>query len=110
MKCFRCNGKHHLSICEEQRNETMEQQKIDETPPKVMKDSTVNLHVDAKIPIMLQTAQVRIYDPQDSRKFVNARLIFDSGSQKSNVLSKTRNALDLPTFAQEQVVVNVFGQ
>ena len=56
--------------------------KKEETSPTITKDSTVNVHVDAKTPIMLRTAKVWIYDSHNSWRFVNAPLIFDSRCQK----------------------------
>ena len=58
-------------------------------------------YVGARTSVLLQTAKVNIYKPGSPENSVNARLIPDSGSQRSYVTSRVRNRLDLNTEGTE---------
>ena len=71
-------------------------------------EETTNLRAGTRNSMLLQTAQALICHPEDEKN-VRARVIFDSGSQRSYILEDARRKLKLPTVAKENVVVNVFG-
>ena len=111
-RCYRCKGKHNLAICQDtnsgkvaKESETRKNYGTPSSPP----EETTNLRAGTRNSMLLQTAQVLICHPEDERNVVRARVIFDSGSQRSYILEDARRKLNLPTVAKENVVVNVFG-
>ena len=97
-----------MAICYEQIFEQHKKEAETETQPKTP-EKTTNLRADATNSMLLQTAQVLICHPAGEKKVIRARVIFDSGSQRSYILEETKQQLNLPTVAKENVVVNVFG-
>ena len=69
----------------------------------------VNMFVDAQSSILLQTARAPIYNPKDPSKTLQARLIFDSGSQRSYITSATRDKPNLPIVRRDTLKINAFG-
>ncbi|CAB4008480.1 PREDICTED: uncharacterized protein LOC107346460, partial [Paramuricea clavata] len=69
----------------------------------------VNMFVDAQSSILLQTARAPIYNPKDPSKTLQARLIFDSGSQRSYITSTIRDKLNLPIVRRDTLKINAFG-
>ena len=72
-------------------------------------DTHVNMFVDAQSSILLQTARATIYNPKDPSKTSQARLIFDSGSQRSYITFAMRDKLNLPTVRKDTLKINAFG-
>ena len=107
-RCFKCKGNHHSAICHEQMFGQRKKESETETQSKTP-EKTTNLRADTTNSMLLQTAQVLICHPADQKKVIRARAIFDSGSQRSYILEGTKQQLNLPTVAKENVVVNVFG-
>ena len=61
------------------------------------------------MPILLQTAKAAIYRPgQPNKKFL-ARLILDSGSQRSYVTTTVKDKLRLPSERKQTISVKTFG-
>ena len=52
--------------------------------------------VDVKTPALLQTAVKAVYNKARPDDAITARLILDSGSQKSYISAKLKNDLNLP--------------
>ena len=107
-RCFKCQGKnHHASVCE--------QEPI--TPgntggdPKITSRGNENtvLFIDTKTSVLLQTAKIFVSRADDPNHRIQARLIFDTGSQRSYVSTRLRNALQLPTINQETLMIKTFG-
>lgn len=57
---------------------------------------------------MLQTAQALIGNASVSTG-IRARVIFDSGSQKSYITQRARNQLNSPTISKESLLIKTFG-
>ncbi len=72
-------------------------------PPSPSIDVATN-YVSTGTSVLLQTAVADVTNPR-SKKSVEARLIFDSGSQRSYI----RNVLDLPTIETENSIIKTFG-
>ena len=103
VKCYSCSGKHHTSLCEgPPQSEQTEKSDNDYQP------STSTLHVDTRNSVLLQTAAAVVSHPRDS-KSVTTRVIFDSGSQRSYISDKLRNALNLPSIQSENLIIKTFG-
>ncbi|XP_044164876.1 uncharacterized protein LOC122948842 [Acropora millepora] len=67
-------------------------------------------HVGSQDLILLQTAQVLIRDKDaDVSTGTRARVIFDSGSQKSYITQHARDHLILPSTGKESLLIKTFG-
>ena len=139
MKCFKCDKRHHISICPSNYREqpTPPEQEVSHPPhppagnlptppvdnPPVQhrgpqqvnqiqqqpENTHVNMFVDAKSSILLQTARATVYNPNDPSKFSQARLIFDTGSQRSYITSVMKESLNLPILRRDTLKINAFG-
>ena len=48
-------------------------------------------------------------NPQYPSQKINLRLTLDSGSQRSYVITRVRNKLELPTMKREDIIIKTFG-
>ena len=71
--------------------------------------SVTNLYVNSKTQILLQTARARVARAENQNYEINARVLFDSGSQRSHVKSNLKELLALPTLRKEQSIMKTFG-
>ena len=60
-------------------------------------------------PVLLQTAQAIVYNAQRPECKVKARIIVDSGSQRSYLTDNLKNILQLPVLERKQVSIKTFG-
>ena len=118
MKCLKCGQRHHVSIC---AGDTIDRIKPlhntptvegsnspPQSPPRESNGGSA-LYVNSSTPILLQTAKAVIYRPdQPTEKFL-ARLILDSGSQRSYVTTKVKNELKLSVKRKQTISVKTFG-
>ena len=121
-KCFKCDKRHHISICPSSFNEkpAPPEQEVSQpptsagsqfvnnqtVPPRITQQGNQSLHqpenthvnmfVDRKSSILLQTAPATICNPNDPSKSYQARLIFDTGSQRSYITTRLKERLHLP--------------
>ena len=58
--------------------------------------------------VLLQTARACV-SSVDSDRFALARIMFDTGSQRSYVTSSLRRRLNLPTLRKDKIVIQTFG-
>ena len=128
-QCFKCRGRHHISICTKDSNERKSenpanvqkgaqqdqglqaQQKTgSENNPLKQQTNGTNLFVSSKTPVLLQTAQATITQGDDATvNSAKVRVILDSGSQRSYITNRVRNQLNLPTEKTETMVIKTFG-
>ena len=71
--------------------------------------STSAMYVDSQTPILLQTAQLQLYNQSEPWNSVRARAILDSGSQRTYISSRLRDQLQLPTRQTESLRIKTFG-
>ena len=130
--CFVCRQRHHASICTAQRNtpgqfDTPEAQpernsnisgnsqlhRIQSTPTAQQRDnigqSTVSMYVDSRGSVLLQTAKGFISSVNRANYHKIARMIFDSGSQRSYITKELKDCLGLPTIRKETLEITLFG-
>ena len=67
------------------------------------------LFIDTKTSVLLQTAKIFVSRADDPNHRIQARLIFDTGSQRSYVSTRLRNALQLPTINQETLIIKTLN-
>ena len=123
MKCLKCGRQHHISICTSDTNNEVKslhtpnvegsasspQSQTSCSPPRESSGRPTVLYVNASTPILLQTAKAAIYRPgQRNEKFL-ARLILDSGSQRSYVTTTVKDKLRLPSERKQTISVKTFG-
>ena len=136
-KCSKCSGRHHTSICERDciRESTQQppsastslvaqsNQPQDATATSQAQRSSLNphaaiytttptttsLYVNANKTVMLQTAQAHIFNPHQPQLTSEVRIILDSGSQRSYITSRVKDALSLLSEGKQQLSVITFG-
>ena len=123
MKCLKCGRQHHISICTSDTNievkslhtpnvegsASLPQSQTSCSPPRESSGRLTVLYVNVSTPILLQTAKAAIYRPgQPNEKFL-ARLILDSGSQRSYVTTTVKDKLRLPSERKQTISVKTFG-
>eukprot|EP00731_Ephydatia_muelleri_P024188 Em0016g459a len=59
--------------------------------------------------VLLQTARVLVYNPDRARPVMVTRAILDSGSQRSYISHKLREALSLKTEQNKNLLIKTFG-
>ena len=115
-RCFKCCGRHHVSVCSANfqipptgnGNVTQPSPSLQRGNTSHDLGTTSTLYVNAKNSVLLQTATAIVSNPT-SMKLVQARLIFDSGSQRTYISSRLRKALDLPSLRAENLLIKKFG-
>ena len=107
-RCFKCQGQNHQASVNEQDPIMPGNTGGD---PKITSRGNENtvLFIDTKTSVLLQTAKIFVSRADDPNHRIQARLIFDTGSQRSYVSTRLRNALQLPTINQETLMVKTFG-
>ena len=95
--CVVCGGKHHPSICA--KTSPREKEPAAQTEPPVTglnpaaspfqsPTTTSMLLVNARGPVLLQTAKVKLFNPENPERGIEVRAILDTGSQQSYVTDK----------------------
>ena len=110
MKCFKCQQRHHISICEESKHrdgEHKDQYSKDsyhkyEKPPI----SVTNSVAISKKHTFLQTARAKIVTING--KCEEVRVLFDSCSQRSFINRDVAQKLNLPIVKKERMIVKAF--
>ena len=71
--------------------------------------TSTSLYVDSSKAILLQTALVEAYNPGDSSVTLKLRIILDSGSQRSYVKQRVKDALALVPSDKQTLSIAAFG-
>ena len=105
-KCNICQRRHHISIClKNEKEKEKNNEDASETESQVTSTNTTNYREH----ILLQTATAHISDVENKENDC-ARIMFDTGSQRSYITEKTRKYLKLKTIRTEKIIINAFGQ
>ena len=121
--CRLCRGRHHVTICHRQgasqegHRSTSKNQPQGITPPAseqptIMQKrtpTTSNICIDSQTPILLQTAQMLLFNPSSPEQHHTARAVMDSGSQRTYITSRLRYQLNLTTKRREFLRIKTFG-
>ncbi|KAL5476354.1 hypothetical protein EMCRGX_G026289 [Ephydatia muelleri] len=112
IRCSNCQGRHHITICNKGQGAAQQVQPT-RTPcnqtTKRGETAAVSMYVNAKTSVLLQTARVLVYNPDRARPVMVTRAILDSGSQRSYISHKLREALSLKTEQKENLLIKTFG-
>ena len=126
-KCPKCGGRHHSSICSKNsstRNTAQQPIKTTNNPPPSREltkstshsahrpglnpnatafatPSTTTLCVDTDKAVLLQTTLADVYDPLNHNSVCKARMILNSGSQRSYITARTKDTLLLQSVSEQ---------
>ena len=118
-RCSRCNGKHHLALCKSTGIDEHKSSGTDPTEENTSKrnpeeeDSTIpegstlvgSTHTSQDT-ILLQSALV---DVAAGSRSCQARLLFDSGSQRTFISQDLANKIGAQPFKREELLMSTFG-
>ena len=123
--CFTCGLRHHSSICSQnmmgkgiaQASSTNAMIPLSPQPGAGLPSNTENnqskpvttAFINQKSGVLLQTESAAICRPYKPEASVQARILFDSGSQKSYVSQRLKGALSLKPIHSETLVIKTFG-
>ena len=91
-KCHNSGGRHHVSICQANASSASLTYPAPPVPASVSGEQclavqsvndTVVCYSNSATPVFFQTAQTMVYNPQQPQCKVRARIILDSGSQRT---------------------------
>ena len=131
IRCARCKGRHHTSICKEghtnfqstrsnvNTNQEPRRQQNQELPPPQNHEppspqnhtsATTQLYcVNTALPVLLQTAKAYVHKPGDPSQGMTIRVMLDGGSQRSYVTQRVRETLGLEPESVEEMQIRTFG-
>ena len=69
----------------------------------------MTLYVDKQTLVLFQTATTGVLRPDSSSPVIPARMILDTGSQRSYITNRLKTALSLPTEQVETMLIKAFG-
>ena len=112
--CFKCKEKHHTSICYQSRRseikdnekESSENSKID---GKNKKTSSMLANAIKNREIILKAAVVSLKN-SSTQKWIEAKMILDTGSQRSYISQKVQCHLNLKIIRTEEISIDDFGE
>ena len=104
MKCFKCQQRHHISICEEPKYRNDENK--DRTPYQEKPTIVSNTVAISQKHTLLQTARAELLSR--NRKCEEVRILFDSCSQRSFINRDICQKLNLPIVKKERMIVKAF--
>ena len=118
-----CSGQHHTSICQKSRSGPTAQkgQGSGEVLPATQPPSVMNPTASAFQPttpvlwttsnqgVLLQTAQVMVFNPDDPQCSKRVRVVFDSGSQRSYITERLQTELGLQPKGEQCMSIVTFG-
>ena len=117
-RCSECGGKHHPAICAGTNPRESEAPPPATNPPDrtplnpeagSFQPTSASLLVGARGTALLQTARVRIYDPEKPGRSVDTRAILDTGSQQSYATQRVKDALGLKAHNHQSMSIATFG-
>ena len=129
-KCYRCQGKNHVSICGSHADvravdnaatrsvatlhEQNRSQQVTQNTSHNPQNPSVSTHIStscdsSKTAVLLQTARAKVHRVDSENEVCNLRLILDSCSQKSYVTRKLKERLQIPTKSTDKVLIEEFG-
>ena len=103
-KCSKCSKSHHDSICQADKTVNSERK------PQIKGENSTSLLVDSSSKVLLQTGQAIVSKPGEQDRAVRARVIFDTGSQRSYIRKTLSDTLELHPISTDVFKLNTFGK
>ena len=72
-------------------------------------NDSVVCYSNSSAPVLLQTAQAVVFNPQEPNCKVKVRIILHNGSQRTYLTDNLKNTLRLPSQRKKQVSIKTFG-
>eukprot|EP00731_Ephydatia_muelleri_P013896 Em0007g1206a len=124
--CQNCRGRHHTSICYKTSGTSRECNSSTpaagpptssaapasdsaRNPTQRPSSSALLMHLDPKTPVLLQTAKAIVRAPHRQHPSCCARIILDTGSQRSYVTNRLKESLSLESEQVEEMLIKTFG-
>ena len=124
--CQNCRGRHHTSICYKTSGTSRECNSSTpaagpptssaapasdsaRNPTQRPSSSALLMHLDPKTPVLLQTARAIVRAPHRQHPSCCARIILDTGSQRSYVTNRLKESLSLESEQVEEMLIKTFG-
>ena len=105
-KCFTCNEKHHISICEKKLNKS----KHNPINPSLNgPDVPTTMFIDNIKYTLLHTATANIGSVNSSKK-ITSRVLFDTGSQRMFITKELQKNLTLTPTKWKAIMIQPFGK
>ena len=106
MKCFKCQGDHHVAICVSFEHTVSGPEQVENVP-----DVSTSMYVDqCGGSMLLQTATAEVVRPDNDSSPLNVSLVFDSCSQRSYVTHAVKGKLQLPVVGRDSLLMKTFGE
>ncbi|XP_068738177.1 uncharacterized protein [Montipora capricornis] len=106
VKCFKCQGAHHVAICDSFEHTVSGPEQVENVP-----NVSTSLYVDQyRGSVLLQTATAEVVRPDNDSSPLNVRLVFDSCSQRSYVTQAVKEKLQLPVVGRDSLLIKTFGE
>ena len=128
IRCSTCGGRHNTTICSKSatprgpedghtgqpRNVNSQSTPLNPRAPSFQAPpsqppSTSSLFVGAKDAVLLQTARVRVYDPDKPGRSMEFRAILDTGSQHSYATQRVKDNLAVQARERRMMSIMTFG-
>ena len=114
-KCYKCSGRHHVSICdfgqEKLRLQSFPRAENNKPPSdNPGKPPEHSGYIGSQNAVLLRTARVKLSDPNSESDGIVVGLIFDDGSQRSYLSQTAREKLNLEKCGRAAMLINVSGQ
>ncbi len=108
VKCFKCQGSHHVSLCskiEPRKDPKQEEEKKTGVTP------ALNMFVgQSRESVPLQTATINVVQPDNESYVQGCRLVFDSCSQRTYITDDLAHNLALPIIGRDSLLIKTFGE
>ena len=88
-RCRNCNNRHNPTICDK--------------PPE-----SSNTHVSANNFVLLQCAVTAVHNPKNISLITDARILFDSASQRTYITTEMAQRLKLTELRKEPILIKTF--
>ena len=105
-KCFDCGGRHNKALCDKKRAREASPSRNDAVS---VQSTSSTMYINSDTSVLLQTATAPVSRPDDPNSQVQARIIFDSCSQRSYVSERMCKALNLPSIGTDNLLIKAFG-
>ena len=126
-KCYNCKGRHHASLCTTKTGQPapVESERLSSSrpaplnpeapayaPPNQTDTSTETsgtLWTFSNNEVLLQTAEVSLFNPNSPEDCVKALVVLDTGSQRSYLTDRMKNLLSLTPTGTQKLSIVTFG-
>ena len=103
--CFRCKGKHHISICDQKGIPTGERNDDNQSNQS---NGGTSLMISMHNKVLLQTASGMVSNA-NGNNWTGVKMLFDNGSQRSFIKKDLVRRLNLKSIRSEALTIKTFG-